>query len=433
MISTALSALSVLSMILVFIFTLKKPNLTLYLMTGISLLTTSLIVGGSYPAFDEILVFGVALALFVNQIKVTVQQNTKVTGIFNKKAEIVFILFLLLNSLFHSAIDFEISNLRFVLLFGCLLLVVVFSAQIPQETRTLSVITLFCIKANLYAWVLYWILLKFLGVDWATEQAKTWAGTSYAALVPAVGLLLLFLIENENSRKIPSRSYHLYFFVSVVASVLYDSRVMSFAVYIVAFYLVFRIRSIRATVLLFVVLVIGQFIGNILVGNSPFEANPFGKFNSLSESIQFINNPRVSDLDRSQQINCSFSLVVQKSSWENMIFGYGQNAHKHVMRKCLLPENDVSVEKKLIRPVGFAAFIVDFGLLGLLLLMILVTKTILNALKSDFGVLKSLLILWILSWSFLTNNLDHLFVYLVLLFNFFANLKAKSNLLKIED
>ena len=56
-------------------------------MTGISLLTTSLIVGGSYPSFDEILVFGVALALFVNQIKVTVQQNTKVTGIFNKKAK----------------------------------------------------------------------------------------------------------------------------------------------------------------------------------------------------------------------------------------------------------------------------------------------------------------------------------------------------------
>jgi hypothetical protein len=108
------------------------------------------------------------------------------------------------------------------------------------------------------------------------------------------------------------------------------------------------------------------------------------------------------------------------------VFGYGQNAHKDVMRRCLSAENLTLDSKKLVRPVGYAAYIVDYGLLGVVLLMVIVFKSTLKAYKTKFGAEKVFLILWILSWSLVTNDLDHLFVYIVLLLNYFGEFKTNS-------
>lgn len=448
MIMTALNLFSVIALVIVFIYTLRNPSFTFTLLVGISLLTTSLIVGGSYPAFDEILLMGVTLAILINALKPRNIKETKNLRQSNNKIQIIFILYLFVNTLTSFLDNLLTSNLRFISLYGSLLILLLFLQRTPQDNSRIENVTLFCIRANLFTWVLYWIFLKMINVDWATQQAKTWAGTSYAALVPSIGLMLLLLIGDESVRKIPSRGYHAYFFVSVIASVIYDSRVFSAAIFVVLIYLVFRVRSAREIALLLVLLIGGQITGNVMVASKVSinlysnlfstngkvnnlseltkSINPIGQVKSLSESAQFINNPRASDLDRSQQINCATRLITLESKWQNMLFGYGQSAHKQVMWKCLPVGSLTSDTNKLIRPVGYAAYIVDFGVLGILLLLILVFKIILQTLKTEFGRQKVFLILWILSWSLITNDLDHLFVYLILLFNFLGEFKDKS-------
>lgn len=443
MIMTAFNLFSVIALVIVFIYTLRNPSFTFTLLVGISLLTTSLIVGGSYPAFDEILLMGVTLATLINALKTRNIKEFKNLRQSNNRTQIIFILYLLVNTLTSFLDNLLTSNLRFISLYGSLLIVLLFLQRTPQDKSRIENVTIFCIRANLFTWVLYWIFLKMINVDWATQQAKTWAGTSYAALVPSVGLMLLLLIGDESLRKIPSRKYHAYFFVSVIASVIYDSRVFSAAIFVVLIYLMFRVRSVRQIALLLVLLIGGQITGNVMVASNVSlnkfsigqdktlseltkTINPIGQVKTLSESAQFINNPRSSDLDRSQQINCATRLIILESKWKNMLFGYGQSTHKQVMWKCHHVESQTSDTNKLIRPVGYAAYLIDFGVLGILLLLILVFKITLQALKTEFGRQKAFVILWILSWSFVTNDLDHLFVYIILLFNFLGEFKAKS-------
>jgi len=418
----------------VFGYTLKKPNYIFSVLVGISCLTTSLIVGGSYPAFDEILLFGLTCSLIINLLRSKRPEEDNLKRQLNNRTGVLFIVYLILNTFISLFLDFQISNLRFILLYGCLFLIVLYIGKVPQDKSNIIPITVFCISANLYAWVFYWIFLYLMNVDWATQQAKTWSGTTYAALVPSVGLLLLLLIENESNRKIPSLKYQVYFFTSVLASILYDSRVLSSATLLAFIYLALRKRSIKGSFVLLILLLMGQFAGSLMVASNLSVnvskiggiTNPVDQLVTLTDSIQFVYAPRTSDLDRSQQINCSTKLIFLDSGLQNKVFGYGQNAHKDVMRRCLPAENQALDSQKLVRPVGYAAFIVDFGLFGVLLLMVLVFKSMQSAYKTRFGAEKAFLILWILSWSLVTNDLDHLFIYLVLLLNFFGEFKAKS-------
>jgi len=422
--------------VIVFGYILKKPNYIFSLLVGISLLTTSLIIGGSYPAFDEVLLFGVTGALIINLLRTKSFRKDNFKRQIKNKTGILFIVYLMLNTLISSFRDFQISNLRFILLYGCLFIIVFYKEKIPQDKSKIIPITVFCISANLYSWVFYWIFLYLINVDWATQQAKTWAGTSYAALIPSVGLLLLLLIENESNRKIPSLKYLFYFFTSVLASILYDSRVLSSATLLALIYLTFRKRSIKGISILLALLVMGQVVGSLMVASNLSInvnklggiANPVAQVSTLSDSIQFVYAPRSSDLDRSQQINCSTKLIFLESGLQNKVFGYGQSAHKDVMRRCLPLGDQALASKKLIRPVGYAAYIVDFGLFGVLLLVLLVLRSIQSVYKTKFGVEKAFLILWILSWSLVTNDLDHLFIYVVLLLNFFGEVEVKSDI-----
>ena len=333
MILLAFDLLCILSTMLVFGYILKKPDLIVSVLVGISFLTTSLIIGGSYPAFDEILLIGVTCALIVNLIKSKSLEQDKNKRQLKNRAGAFFILYLLMNTFRSLFVDFQISNLRFILLYGCLLLIILFIGKMPQDISRLIPITIFCVSANLYAWVFYWIFLYVINVDWASQQAQTWAGTTYAALVPSVGLLLLLFLDNDSKRKIPSLKYQLYFFTSVLASILYGSRVLSSATLLALIYLAFRRRSIKGTSLLFALLVMGQVIGALMVASnssinlskSAVIVNPADQVKTLSDSIQFVNNPRSSDVDRSQQINCSTKLILLDSSLLNTILGYDED------------------------------------------------------------------------------------------------------------
>jgi hypothetical protein len=110
--------------------------------------------------------------------------------------------------------------------------------------------------------------------------------------------------------------------------------------------------------------------------------------------------------------------LLRKSSAKNLIFGYGQNNHKTVLVECW-PE----IHRSIVRPVGYAAFIIDFGLFGIIMIALLFTKRVILILKfrTPGRLLFITLFTLLMMWSLVTNYLDHSFLYIVLFTNFFLD------------
>jgi hypothetical protein len=179
------------------------------------------------------------------------------------------------------------------------------------------------------------------------------------------------------------------------------------------------------------------FLGSFLISGPVIKAN-YGHVSTLQinnpsvldisketvSSVNFIIKPRTSDLDRSQQIRCSTSLILFNDNLIIKLFGYGQNNHKSALRACTEEEFGPVADDKPIRPVGYAAMITDFGIVGLFL-AIAVFLLVAMKLKREKGFLLYLILLFqIAGWSLVTNNLDHEFIYLVIFLNLFQHFSS---------
>jgi hypothetical protein len=140
------------------------------------------------------------------------------------------------------------------------------------------------------------------------------------------------------------------------------------------------------------------------------------KFNQLKTSINFIINPRLSDNDRSLQIKCSVRLITHSSSLKEKVFGFGQSLHKSMMYKC--SNLDPSTPGAPARPVGFAAFVVDYGLLGIILALALFFKLMFISIRNRNSLINLIVLFLIPGWLFIANILDHSFIYVVIFLNY---------------
>jgi hypothetical protein len=431
---TILNSTAILAAVSLFAILLVRPAWSYYALTITSLGATSIIVAGSYPALDEILltVISVTSCLAVIKGKVMLKSRFFQTS---EKYKIFFVFYLLTNTTISSILHFEKSNLRFTLLFSNILILLITLPHLPQDKEKLSFLCSLSIKINLYIWVAYWIVLKFYNLDWAEQQSVSWAGTAYAAIVPSLGLVILLLIGKQSPvTKLP-KGYLFYYSISVFASVFYDSRVLIFAVILSTLVVFIRLKSLRASFIVGAVFLVSQYAASAIMSNeistnirATNVINDLQEFSSsISQSVQFINNPRTSDLDRSEQIGCSTRLLLFESTALEAIFGYGQNAHKRVMFSCLPDELKNLNGGDPVRPVGYAAYIIDFGLVGIfgvLFLLLVVTR---DLLRSKSGMYYIIIPFWLFSFSLVTNNLDHTLVYQILIFDLLKNLLRNQN------
>jgi hypothetical protein len=424
-----LNSFAIVASIILFFVLFMKPEWSYYALTVISFATTSVIVAGSYPALDEMLLTVMSLGSIVTLVKNNFSHKVIRLSL-QEKYKLFFIIYLLVNTTISSALDFNVSNLRFLLLFLNLSILLLVLPRIPQNKDKLSQICAAGIKINLYFWFAYWLLLKYLKIDWAQQQSVSWAGTAYAAIVPSVGLLLLLFIRNKEPEKKIEKSYLFFFSISVFTSVFYDSRVLNFAVILSATVISIKFRTIKNIVIMVSIFISSQFAANAIVfgevslniRNINLVSNPSEYASSFSESLQFINNPRTSDLDRSTQIKCSTKLIVSDSRIFNTIFGYGQNSHKKIMLKCLPIDLQVLNKGGPVRPVGYAAYVIDFGLFGLFGLVTLLIVIAKELIHSKSGMYYFLILLLLMSFSLVTNYLEHVLVYQVLFFDLLKNL-----------
>ena len=116
------------------------------------------------------------------------------------------------------------------------------------------------------------------------------------------------------------------------------------------------------------------------------------------------------------QIKCSVRLITQSSSLKEKVFGFGQSLHKSMMYKC--SNLDPSTPGAPARPVGFAAFVVDYGLLGIILALALFFKLMFISIRNRNSLINLIVLFLIPGWLFIANILDHSFIYIIIFLNY---------------
>jgi hypothetical protein len=397
---------------------LKPQNIFLYLGL-IAILGSSFILDRRAPAVDEIFFLAISVFCLIKLLQVSKTRINSSLGI--HKIELYVAFYFLLNCLISFLMFKSQSSFRYLLIFFTLLVFLIYFSVCEQEKRDFSRKIIIFFSIYLYAWTFYWIILAILDIDWANQQSKFIAGSSYASIVPFVGVYLLsYLFLQGTTRKI-SVVFWINFPLTIIASQLYDSRALYISILLLVFLLIFHRFSVKkmSKILLsvFTALLLSNMIGSLAPANS---SNTYKsstqQLENAKDSLRLIDNPRSSDQDRSHQITCATKLIFADSSVFNAFFGYGQDQHKRILLKCY--GLDPSTPGSGVRPVAYAAFIVDYGALGIVCILLLYTKRIMQLVQDrNFVLLESCLTI-LLAWSLVTNYLDHGLLFLILFLDF---------------
>jgi hypothetical protein len=341
----------------------------------------------------------------------------------NSKLELIALFYLFTSTVINLLINPNFSSTRFTLIYFTFLIISLYLTQHEQNIDVFRVKTLWFFSIYLYIWLIYWILLSLIGIDWQVAQAHTFAGSSYAAIIPMAGIFLWAIALKIKPNRLLWQLFGLNFSLTLLAAQLYDSRALFLSLLILALILCFSRYSLHfvATIsLAFVVAVVFSNLLSFIGFENKSNALPWyvSQISVAPSNVQLINKPRESDEDRSRSIKCATEKLLRKSSAKNLIFGYGQNNHKTVLVECW-PE----IHRSIVRPVGYAAFIIDFGLFGIIMIALLFTKRVILILKfrTPGRLLFITLFTLLMMWSLVTNYLDHSFLYIVLFTNFFLD------------
>lgn len=397
----------------------NKPYDAYKLIIVSSLCFSPLILFGNYPIADEIAFTVIAGFLFFKFIRKR-QEIFFTRNDYQISIRIIVISYFILNTLLSILFEFDVSKLRFLNIFVSLFILTAALEIWKTKSIRINSVVRKALYVNLFIWISYYVILRVFGIDWNYQQAVTYVGSTYAAFVPAIGLVMLLLFEQNTKVRNLSFGYLTYYAGSVVASQIYYSRVLEFAVVVTTLLAIIIKRNIIATVTVILV-----FMGSFSISGPAItlqDSNPsvVDMAKRTKSSINFIAKPRASDFDRSQQIRCSTKLIVFNEKFLVMLFGYGQNNHKTALKACTEAKSGPVETGQIVRPVGYAAIITDFGLVGLGLLLVLFALTFIRIRHEKGSLLYSVMLLQIASWSLVTNFLDHEAIFLILLMNLFG-------------
>jgi len=415
-------------------FNFKNPNKVYLWLSGISILTSSLIFDQKAPLVDEIVFFALAIFCVIRLMKkpsINFRDLRKTS-----KVELIVLSYLILNCVFSFYFHPANSSLRFAILFSTFLIFLIYIRSIPQNLEGLSRNSIRFFSIYLYSWLAYWIILAILRFDWGSQQSKSLAGSSYAAIVPFIGLYLLGYTYCFYRTKVVARLFWMNFIVTIVASQLFDSRVLYLSIFILIGYLLITKFSVNLVTKLVLSFIAALIMSNLLGALAPPQSTNTYKSSStqlenLKDSINFVGKPRLSDEDRSHQIRCATTLITDKSRFSNLLFGYGQNNHKTELLRCY--GLDPSTPGSGVRPVGYAAFVVDFGIVGLFGIAVLYFKRIKMLIFEQRSILLSISLTLLIFWSLITNYLDHSLLLLILFLDYFSIFKRSLELFGSES
>lgn len=339
------------------------------------------------------------------------------------KVKFAFFAFLFTNSLYVSIVQGSIISIRWTIFFALAFLVTIpkFTEFGPTNDFDIEKLALFYTIALL----LYFYVTRILGLAWEEMQTQFFTGPTYSFLPFA--LFLLIILRKYNGETLSKKQLAIVAFVLLNIEV-YSSRwgYIVFACFVLLITIKtqkFMRRVIVLSTLLGLIFLVPAINPDSKVLSSLFErdaidvqvqdrylAHVNGTITQFEETLITPIHTRDSDLDRKKHITCGLS-TWNKQEMNSKIFGIGSGnlRHNESMSSCLNGSTTKPIE--ILRSITFTAFLLEYGAVGMCLLMLLVGRIILNHLKNrNFHVL--LLIFVPLFVAFFTfNYMEVLFIY----------------------
>lgn len=345
-----------------------RPRVFWAMLIALASGTGGLVLGG-YGIVDDYLIGSVAvgglLALFLRN-KVRLLRKGSCVHFYLFSLMMIYFIF---QGIRGAIILEDWRIIRFVLLFGAILLVALvsrsslFARPAPDTVNKILVLStmtylIFYLGFGLYSEAV-------LHMSRFARQGQDWSGSAYALFPLAVALPagLLFMKEGKLDRILGGG---VFLALSALAAGYYDSRVTTFL--IVAFLLTSpMIIGFRRAGVLFFVAAMALLAGFSTIykelAAKAFISSIYAVVRAAFNSIWTPSESSVQDLDRILQLHGAVSLIANHPL--RLVFGDGFWVHRFSLNGAF----GTFYRETIIRTTAFSGFIVDTGIIGLLLLI----------------------------------------------------------------
>lgn len=396
----------------VFSTLVRRPERFWSILIGTAIITGGLIQGPGYALLDEFLMLFIIVAIILAALKKRISWDSANirTAVFIITT--ILLGYLLIHSLFSVYIFNDIRLLRWTLLYSSLLILFIIAqlSTLPKPD-ILSVAKIICVSGSIYLglYALHWIIMeKVLGLHWGDFQAISWSGSTYALYVCSAIIPSSVIVIKHQPR---SQKYlgFIAFFCICLAANLYDSRMVIISLLLACILSLFYLKKKHAILLITMYLLIS--IGPM---------NIFSTFNMILESILMPVSPRISDRDRYDHAHAAMT-ALKSGSLTQMVFGYGEDRHKKTLSTTaeLLKYGENHHEKDIVRSCAFTAFVINQGIIGLVLICFLCIINLYFLVSEQHYIVVPFYCLSLI-WSMTTDYRDIIFVYLMLFFGIFS-------------
>ncbi len=267
-----------------------------------------------------------------------------------------------------------------------------------------------------------------------SKQGELWSGSAYAMFPLVVLVPSAILLFDDSSKKYRLFSI-LFFMMSVFAASYFESRIGLTCLIIFSVLAIARNlynKQVISSIFYLLILLSTILLWSIPIDNfitepkksfvKSFSYEGAASVNALVDSGNFVFNPRTSDLDRNQQIFATLNYIklnLLKDDINKALFGEGFYKHKTAIIPYVKQLGAKINTNGIVRPIGISAFVIDTGIVGLLLLLFNFWLVASSIIKSDTPfpnkiiILIALLITFI--WLFISNILDSFLFFLLIM------------------
>ena len=454
-------------------FSRSYPHLLALSLMSTAILTSGWVQGAGYVLFDELLLLALTVGAItspaVRALGSPLRQPNRLfsTG-FIWPAALLF--YLAIHSLYGAVSFGDWRLIRWPVLYIALFLAwyLLFALHVRDADKGMSTRFLAWVATAYFgAYLLHWIILEVLvDIRWEAMQAVTWSGSTYALFPILVALPLVLTLLKSDERPAHRLAYLLLSLVSL-CSQLYSSRAAFIVLLLLAAIALVHLpwrRAAKVAVLVLITQYGALSFSNFLhlgpdygsIGSRVSEAGgasladstkstDYGSIGSrvseavrrtsavsseyggmVVESLRMPYAPRVSDADRHAHMVCAVKILYQADS-AHLLLGYGQDRHKSVLTGCQELHQYLKQGQETIRSTAFTAFVVNYGLIGIILFTLVMVANIRKLLRNSTLPWITTLPFYVmaLGWGLLTDYRDNVLVYLVLVFNAFAMISPR--------
>ena len=408
-----------------------------------AILTSGWIQGPGYVLFDELLLVVLIVgAISTPGVCALALPRWQSKRFFSAKfiwpAALLF--YLVMHGL-YGAISFDDWRLiRWPVLYVALLVAWgLFELRSRDDNKDISVSFLARVATVYFgAYLLHWVILEVvLDLRWEVFQAVSWSGSSYAMFPVVVALPLVLTLLKSDELSAHYLAYLLLSLISLCAQ-LYSSRaafiVLLFLGAISLIHLPWR-RAAKVALLVLITQCGALFLTNYLhlapdygsIGRGirmAYSRTQVGLIEHGVMVVESVSMPfaqRASDDDRHAHMVSAMNTLYQ-ADLTKLLLDYGQDRHKVVLTRSPGLRPFIKQGQATTRSTAFTAFVVNHGLIGIVLFTFVVVVSIGKLLRNSSLPWITTLPFYVmaLAWSLLTDYRDNVLVYLVLVFNIFA-------------